>query len=109
MKDFKKIYISGPITGHPDYLESFAAAEKLLREVFPKARIMNPATECPVMEYKDCMDYTLNMLMKADAIYMMKGWPESRGCKLENLYAITVGIDVLYGDEEEFKKWLLSN
>jgi len=56
-----RIYISGGMTGVPDYMEHFAKAQKEL-------------------------DFT--MLDMADSIYMLKGWHQSRGANREYGYAI---------------------
>ena len=36
------------------------------------------------------------MLVTCNKIYMLKGWQDSKGCKLELDIATTVGLDVLF-------------
>lgn len=38
---------------------------------------------------------SLEMLAKADALYMCKGWEQSRGCKIEKIVAQYYGIKIL--------------
>lgn len=92
------IYISGGITGVDNYLEKFEKAEEYLSNM--GYTVVNPAK---VMDYlpKDTpynmyMDVSLAMLKNCNSIYMLKGWGDSKGAKLERRYATTYGLDVLY-------------
>lgn len=84
-----KIYISLPITGHP-------RGDVLMRAGIVKCRleslgfeVVNPlevdAGESP--EYFDHIAADLRALADCDAIYMCRGWRESRGCRLEHAFA----------------------
>ena len=80
-----KIYLSGKITGQADYLEKFAAAEeRLANEGYD---VINPArvNDClpKSTSYWDYMRMDITMLEMADAIYMLKGWEDSKGARLE--------------------------
>lgn len=80
-----KIYISGPMTGLTEHRikHHFGEAEKYLRqEGFTP---VNPAVlqGVPGLEYDEYMAIDFAMLSICDAIYMLKGWEDSPGAKLE--------------------------
>ena len=84
------IYISGKVTGTLDYKERFAKAEKKLHEMFPNALIANPVrvTEpIDTFSYATCMEVDLALLRHCEAIYMLSGWEDSEGAKIEYAFA----------------------
>lgn len=85
----QKIYISGPITGHKDYLEKFDIAEIYL--VSAGHRVINPARlNLPFvdsMSYVEIMEICLEQLESADMVFFLEGWQFSRGAKIEHEYA----------------------
>ena len=64
-----RVYISGAITGTVGYLERFSIAEEKLK--------------------------TLGYHKMCDGIYMIPGWEDSRGAKLEYTYARCVDMVVI--------------
>lgn len=80
-----KIYISGKITGTTDYMERFAAAEEKL--VAEGHTPINPAkvnSNLPEgTTWAEYMDVSLVLLGMCTAIYMLKGWEDSRGARVE--------------------------
>lgn len=85
-----KVYISGAITGTDDYMKRFAAAEKVITESGYTA--VNPAkinSNLPEgTTYDEYMKLSMCLLEMCDAIYMLVGWQESNGAKMELKYAI---------------------
>lgn len=97
------IYLSGKITGTDDYEKRFKYAEKKLKKKYPDAEIVNPVEYCKNLEdaidkpkWEYYMRYCIFMLAGAcDAVYMLDGWRESRGARLEYLVATSLNYKVL--------------
>ena len=91
-----KVYISGPITGHDDYMERFEATEQYIKNKFgDNIEVVNPAkvnSMLPKMTWKQYMDICLTILPMCDYIYMMEGWEHSTGACIEYGYALASGI-----------------
>ena len=83
-----KIYIAGAITNNPNYIEQFAAAEEKLKA--EGHAVINPCKNSG-FEYSEYIDMGLCELMRCDAIYLLKGYENSQGAKLELFYAVTTG------------------
>lgn len=97
-----RIYISGPITNVPNFKIHFDEAEKYLKKQFPDAEVINP-TMIVLPEsctHEDYMKIDFMLLDLADAIYMIKGWENSKGACMEYGYAMAKDLMIL--DLEEF-------
>lgn len=88
------IYIAGPITGRPDYIERFCEAQLNLEA--DGWIVLNPADLPAGMPADRYMPICLAMLQQADAIYMLGGWEGSDGAGIEYLLAEYQGKEVLY-------------
>ena len=99
----KKCYISGPITGVENYLDNFDRFEKKVKAELDCV-VVNPAkvsAELPIeTEYEEYMEMSITMMKMCDAIYMMKGWKESRGAQFEHTYAKILGLKIFYEEEK---------
>lgn len=94
-----KVYISGAITNNPHYHYQFGEAEaKLIKEGHA---VLNPCKN-EGFTYREYINMGLCELMHCDAIYMLEGWENSTGAKLEYEYAIAVGLEVM-GYKPEIK------
>jgi hypothetical protein len=101
------VYISGPVTGIPEYnFPAFKLAESYLRK--QGYRTINPADiargvferiEKP--QWKDFMRVDLKYLIKCDAIYMLVGWKKSRGARIEHFIAKILEMEIVYQEVEE--------
>jgi hypothetical protein len=99
-----KIYIAGKITGRhiDEWQEQFYAAQHKLTRLGLKVK-----TPIEISWYDDFVPY--NDLIKmckilidnADAVYMLKGWRDSKGASLECKYAIENGKQIFYEGESE--------
>lgn len=115
-----RIYISGPMTGHPDLNRpAFEAATKRLRE--RGHFVINPHDLTPIFGTAEAiaksfeelygpayfestvrpslarcvMDADLAAVRSCDAIYLLRGWEASRGAKKELAEALAHKLQVL--------------
>ena len=97
------VYISGAISTDKRYRRKFAKAEKRLRkrgfEVINPARIGDLLPKS--FEWSDYIDIDLELLKKADAIYMLKTWMNSYGAIDEISYADRNGMFIMYEWDEK--------
>lgn len=88
-----KIYISGKITGDPDYKQKFKGAEVFLKNF--GFEVKNPAdietTGKPWIWY---IKQDIVALMDCDAIFLLKDWKRSKGAKLEHYIAKKMGMRI---------------
>jgi hypothetical protein len=93
----KKIYISGPMTGYPEFnYPAFKAAEIALRA--HDYEPLNPACHDisgPAQRWQWYMRKAIIMLMEADAIATLPGWHDSRGAKIEVEIALVLHMPIL--------------
>lgn len=92
----KNIYISGPMTGLPNYnFEAFnQAADKLKSEGW---NVCNPADHGLVdgATKEDYLRHDLAWLSTCSAIYLLPGWKSSSGVKLELDVAKALGMTII--------------
>src|SRR5579884_3312460 len=89
-----RVYIAGPMTGLPDYnFPAFHAAAKVLRD--EGYDVVNPAEiamEGDCATWYDCMRRDIPELLKCDGVFVLPGWAESKGARLEVLIAVKLGM-----------------
>ena len=104
-----KIYISGPITDNQSCREDFSRASKLLKEkgydVVDPMKICSPDRLMFTHQRDEAksrgtwnyyMREAIKDLMKSDSIYMLYGWNDSPGARLEKYIAEHLGMLVLF-------------
>ena len=91
-----KIYISGKITRTTDYIKRFERAEKALSNYI----VINPAkvnAQLPIdTTWKEYMQMSMTMLKMCNAIYMLKGWEDSKGANLEYEFARSHNYKIIF-------------
>lgn len=97
-------YLSGPITGHPNYRQEFGDAADELRAL--GYHIINPAEICQViptdqLSYEAIMQIDLALLERADYLVQLPDWEESRGANRELGFAL--GTDKIVVTYEALK------
>jgi hypothetical protein len=86
MGEKKIIFISGPITGVPEYYKAFEAMED---ELSALGYIPLSPSRLPVgMSNEKYTRICLAMIDSADAVIFLKGWENSEGSKLEKDYCL---------------------
>ena len=97
------LYLSGPMSGLPDYnYPAFhAAAEALRGKGFA---VLSPAENAPPNDapsWLDWMRVALRQMLDADAVALLPGWLGSGGARIEVSLALELGIRV-----RTVKEWL---
>lgn len=93
-----RIYISGPITGVPDYRRAFYNAEHRLQDL--GHQVQNPARHPFGLTRVDYMRLDLAQLMTCQAVVMLPGWADSGGACIEHALAEYLGLQIFYGLQE---------
>jgi hypothetical protein len=91
----KRIYISGPMTGLPEFnFPAFHATAESLRA--QGHLVTNPAELNPdSTSWSDCMRRDIAALMDCDTVATLPGWEHSKGARLEVLIAERLGMTVV--------------
>lgn len=99
-----KVYISGPITGIPEYesLVAFGEVEdRLARAGFTP---INPRrTSSWGLTWETYMQIAQTILCsgEVDAMVLLKGWEKSKGACIEKIWADANGIQIVYWGGKE--------
>lgn len=89
----QKIYISGGITNNPDYKKQFVSK---YYELEGQYTVLSPLMINAALSWDEYMHIDYSMIDVCDCIYMMKGYENSKGAKLEELYAKEKGKQIIY-------------
>jgi len=91
-------YISGPMSGLPELnYPAFFAAEEQLSSSFSK--ILNPARltldEGQSNTWENWMRKAIAMMTEATHVFLLPGWQNSKGARLEVLIAESLGLTII--------------
>ncbi|ADL53234.1 DUF4406 domain-containing protein [Clostridium cellulovorans] len=93
-----KVYIAGKITGLPDYKENFAEVEeKLIKEGH---LVMNPAILPEGFPWEAYMPICYAMIDACDTVCMLGNWIDSKGARMEYVYAKKQGKVLMFEVED---------
>lgn len=105
----KKIYLSGKITGDPDFREKFARAADVIRREYPEYRVVNPvdlpgeppeSARTEAERWRWYMIRDLRVLARCDLLVNLPGYVDSCGSRVENEFARGVGMQISRFREE---------
>lgn len=97
----RKIYLAGPVTGVPDYVERFVKAKRCLEKM--GHLVLSPEVLPEGFDYEDYMRITIAMLYICDTIVLLPGWEQSKGTLRELKEAIRTGKEIVqYAYMESF-------
>lgn len=97
-----RIYLSGPITGVPNYKKDFEVVKIRLTQK-GHCNIVNPAELDGVIsngEYEEYMNMCFALMDMCDVIVLLPGWEKSSGANRELGYAIGKSKRIFIWDEE---------
>ena len=104
----KVIYLSAKITGTSEYNDRFSAAED--RRIAEGYVVLNPVRTGKWLErylepekptWVQYMKYAIAAMMEADYIYMLRGWNQSKGARLEHFLAGVLNYNIIYEEQAE--------
>lgn len=93
------IYIAGPITGVPDYAVNFNRAAVRLRH--DGHIVFNPSFMPEGLPHDAYMPICYAMMDVCNAIYLLRGWRQSKGACLEYDYAVGRGMKIMFEGSEQ--------
>ena len=95
-----KWYISGKVTGDPDYRRKFKKAENKLRA--EGLEVCNPVEgEEEGHEWNYYLKKDIRKLLDCDGIYFLSDWCDSKGAELEFRVAMALDYPHRFETEEE--------
>ena len=96
-----KVFISQPMKGKTaqEILEERANAFSLIKSCNPGYELINTFIDDDLDENHAGLKYlakSIEMLDEAAGVWMLKGWEEAKGCRIEHECAKAYGIPVYY-------------
>lgn len=97
------VYLSGPMRGLPNFnYDLFNSTASAMREA--GLVVLNPAENFDgdtSREFGEYMRADIKMLLKAGSIFLLPGWQDSEGARIEYQIAKSLGLDVIYHAEAD--------
>lgn len=98
-KTQKKIYLSGKISGDPDFKRKFEEKARELTEL--GYQVFNPAVHPDIFTWEQFMELDLLALSHCDSIYLLDDWKDSRGAQMEYDQALRLGKEIMFDSEHK--------
>lgn len=98
----KKVYISGAITGNPNYKSDFQRGE-MFWQLRGDGTPINPTRIELPLTYAEYMAVCYKLIDLCDELYVLRGWQKSKGARAEINYAKSLGKPIRF----EEKQWAL--
>ena len=98
VEELKKVFISQPMAGKiqeqiiAERAEAVEEVQRILGKVEIIDTVLDLGEDALPLEY---MGESIKLLANADAIYLMDGWDNARGCRIEHECAEAYGIPVI--------------
>lgn len=98
----EKIYISGPISGLPidNVRHRFDLWRQKLRRAGYEVVIPTENGLPSTASWEEHMTRDIELLQSCDAIFMLEGWQQSRGCRIEFNIAVESKIPIIFEPNE---------
>jgi len=94
-----RVYVSGPITGLPEYKHVFRVACLALGHIgWNHSLIINPVIECEkyhLKEWADQMARCIEIFPRTGTLVRLPGWESSIGAQIENALAHQRGLVIV--------------
>ena len=108
----KTIYISLPMSGQEDTIwKRYVKAELELKNKFGDSIEIKDTYNIRDFKEPENFEYDRDWcyymakdvedLLRSDAIYLTKGWSESKGCRVEKAISIEMGKEIIYAEDSE--------
>lgn len=104
------VYISGPITAQAIGARTVEQNVEAGLEVYWTCLRQGIPAFCPhaaalhassfSVLYEDWLAYDFEVINRCSHVLLMAGWEQSKGCRLEKVYAERIGKPIIYSLEE---------
>jgi len=93
----KTVYIAGPVTGVEDYKAKFEDAHAQAYTLAGSNGFVLSPHRLPAGKSQQWyMVICCDMVFRADALFMLKGWERSAGARAEHALAVCCGKEIVY-------------
>lgn len=100
-----RVYLSGKITGDPDYAFKFKCAELYVKSLGYKVISPVGRFDKPGMPWIYYMIRALRKMLKCNAIYMLPDWVYSKGAQIEHSLAVNLEYEIIQGEWEDLNEF----
>ena len=105
----KVVYVAGPYSApsEAEVKRNIARAEDVAQQIWKKGHVaicphLNTAHWGSMLTHEQFIKGDLELIRRCDAVFMLAGWPASKGASQEREFAEAHGIDVFFTRSELF-------